>query len=149
MNQISHHRPADSEALQARFALRIAARLSEAAQAGAPDVGERLRFAREQALQRRRTARRASIAAGTVADGVPALATGGRTPPEGSRWFKLAAVLPLAVLLLGLIAIDSLQDRLQIDAAAQIDAELLADDLPPDAYRDPGFVEFLKTTPRE
>ena len=32
--------------------------------------------------------------------------------------------------------------------AAEIDALLLSDDLPPGAYADPGFVEFLKK-PRE
>jgi hypothetical protein len=30
-------------------------------------------------------------------------------------------------------------------AAAEVDTALLADTLPPEAYRDPGFVEFLKT----
>jgi hypothetical protein len=32
----------------------------------------------------------------------------------------------------------------QIQAAAEVDAVLLADDLPPEAYADPGFGEFLK-----
>ena len=40
------------------------------------------------------------------------------------------------------------QDRTQISVAAEVDAALLADDLPPKAYSDAGFVEFLKT-PRE
>lgn len=128
---------AEAEALQARFALRVAARLTEAAQAVAPDIAERLRFAREQALQRAR----ARPADALVRSG-GSLAPGGSEPP---RWFKLAALLPLAVLVMGLIGIYDLHDRSQIDAAAQIDAELLADDLPPDAYRDPGFVEFLKS----
>jgi hypothetical protein len=30
---------------------------------------------------------------------------------------------------------------------ASIDAELLTDDLPPDAYTDPGFLVFLKANP--
>jgi hypothetical protein len=30
---------------------------------------------------------------------------------------------------------------------ASIDAELLTDDLPPDAYTDPGFLVFLKSKP--
>ena len=128
--------PPESEALQARFALRIASRLSEGAQASPPDVSERLRFAREQALQRARAARQATPA--VAATGASALVLGG-APAEGSWWFKLAAVLPLAVLVLGLLEIYDLHDRSQIDAAAQIDAELLSDDLPPDAYSDPGF----------
>jgi hypothetical protein len=38
--------------------------------------------------------------------------------------------------------------RAQIDAAAEIDAALLSDSLPPSAYSDPGFAEFLNT-PRD
>ena len=36
-----------------------------------------------------------------------------------------------------------------VDLDRSIDAALLADDLPPDAYSDAGFAEFLKTPPRE
>ena len=35
--------------------------------------------------------------------------------------------------------------RRQVVAAAEIDAALLTDDLPPDAYSDPGFAEFLRS----
>ena len=135
--------------MQARFAMRIAARLSENAEACAADASERLRFAREQALQRAQAVRRRWLAPApaTSAAGAAILALGG-APSEGSWWFKLAAMLPLAVLVLGLMGIYDLHDRAATDAAAQIDVELLADDLPPAAYSDPGFVEFLKS-PRE
>jgi hypothetical protein len=33
----------------------------------------------------------------------------------------------------------------QISAAAEIDEAILTDDLPPQAYSDPGFTEFLKS----
>ncbi|HEY6510384.1 MAG TPA: DUF3619 family protein [Burkholderiaceae bacterium] len=33
----------------------------------------------------------------------------------------------------------------QVRAAAEIDADILTDDLPPQAYSDPGFVEFLRS----
>jgi hypothetical protein len=42
------------------------------------------------------------------------------------------------------VFIQRLHNDSQISAAAEIDASLLADDLPPSAYSDPGFVEFLK-----
>ena len=52
-------------------------------------------------------------------------------------------------LLVGLVMIQRWQTTAQISVAAEVDAALLADDLPPTAYRDAGFVEFLKTPPRE
>ena len=63
-------------------------------------------------------------------------------PPSG--WLRLASVLPLMVLVLGLVLIQHLHDQAEIHAAAEVDAALLADDLPPEAYGDPGFVAFLK-----
>jgi Protein of unknown function (DUF3619) len=35
--------------------------------------------------------------------------------------------------------------NLQVQAAADVDMALLSDDLPPAAYTDPGFEEFLRT----
>jgi hypothetical protein len=58
---------------------------------------------------------------------------------------RLSALAPLLVLVAGLLFLQEWQRLEQIDAAAQIDAELLADDLPPQAYIDPGFSEFLLT----
>ena len=73
--------------------------------------------------------------------GAAALAGGPRSP----WWLKLASFAPLVMLLAGLSLIEDLHDRNQITAAAEIDVALLADDLPPDAYRDAGFAEYLKT----
>jgi hypothetical protein len=56
----------------------------------------------------------------------------------------LSSLLPLAVLLAGLLLIDDHYTRAQIEAAAEIDA-LLAGDLPPEAYSDPGFAEYLRS----
>ena len=134
------------EVLEARVALGIAARLSQGAEQPPRDVAERLRFAREQALERARQARATTAAApaGIAAAGPAAVLLGGsrRSP----RWLKLASVLPLFVLVAGLMLIQESNTRAQIRAAAEIDAALLADDLPPNAYVDPGFGEFLKTS---
>jgi hypothetical protein len=144
MKNTTLHTARDIETLQARFALRIAARLTENAETRTPaDVSERLRFARERALQKAREARRAEVAiAQPVGSGVAALLAGGGSP----WWLKLASFAPLLMLILGLSVIEELHDRTQIAAAAEIDVALLADKLPPDAYQDAGFVEFLKTS---
>jgi len=136
----------DLDTLQHRVGVRIAARLSEQAQNNTPrDVSERLRFAREQALQRAQQARAASAAPAVAVSrqGGAAALTLGRLH-GGSWWVRLGSVLPLVVLVGGLMLIQQLHDRASISAAAEVDAQLLADDLPPAAYSDPGFVEFLK-----
>ena len=133
---------ASVEAMQARFALRVAARLTERTADLGSDCTERLRFAREKALERAREVRSAA-AATPVGLGHAGVAILGRT---GSGWWlKAASVLPMFALAAGLFMIQRWQDNTQISTAAEVDAALLADDLPPSAYRDVGFAEFLKT----
>jgi hypothetical protein len=124
------------EALQARFALRIAAALTEQTAELDLDITERLRFARENALARARHA-----ASGAASQ--PASATSSRW--NSGRWLKLASVLPAIAVIAGLLLIQRWQDSTQISTAAEVDAALLSDDLPPTAYSDAGFVEFLKS----
>ena len=137
------HSP-DLDGLQARFGVRVAALLGERANAAPADISERLRFAREQAITRGQAARReqklATASATTVVGRGPSAVLAQRP----GWWVKLAAAMPLAMLVCGLVVIDRLHDRAQIAATAEVDAALLSDDLPPTAYSDPGFVEFLK-----
>ena len=133
-------------ALEARFALRVTAALGEASAELPHGVSERLAFARQQALARAEAVR---AAAGPVVQrsgrGAAALAWFGGA---GGRFWRLASVLPLLALVVGLVAIQDSHTHAQISEAAAIDVDLLGDDLPPAAYRDAGFVEFLKTPPR-
>ena len=133
-----------TEALEGRVALRLAALLSESTDELPHDIAERLRFGRERALAAARHQRRqeASEVAGTVTSSGRAAVMGG--PP--SVWLRLASALPLVVLVAGLVLIQQHHDLEQINAAAEIDSALLADELPPEAYRDPGFTEFLRST---
>jgi fatty acid desaturase len=129
-------------AAQARFGQRVATRLSESTQTLAPEINERLRFAREDALQRVRAARTANAAiASPVASGSALLILGAWA---GGWGVKLGSIAPLIALVAGLVLIQHTQTESQISAAAEIDADLLADDLPPRAYSDAGFVEYLK-----
>lgn len=132
------------EALESRFAVRVAGRLSEQASALGADIGERLRFAREQALARAAVARSAlGTDAQMLGQSGGSLVLGGGP----SWWVRIASVVPLVVLVCGLLLIQHWQTQAQIAVAAEVDAALLADDLPPEAYGDAGFVEFLKTPP--
>jgi hypothetical protein len=134
----NHSTPLD--ALQSRVALRIASRLSEGAALVPHDIGERLRVARQLAVERATLARR-TVSAGTLATQSGGTAVLGGPP---SLWLRLASLVPLVVLVGGLVLIQQTHDREQISAAAEVDTALLADDLPPAAYQDPGFAEFLK-----
>jgi hypothetical protein len=165
--------PAQREALEARFALRLSARLDQGAQSIPHDISERLRVAREQAMRAAREARTAVALAPAVAPapilvGVAGLsgagAAGGtssmgdwsesrhaRDTQHGRRlddsptsWgWRIASALPILALVAGLWGIQRYYQHEQVQAATEVDMALLTDDLPPAAYSDPGFTEFL------
>lgn len=143
---------AELEAMQARFAQRVAARLSEGAALTERSIDERLRFARERALEQAQRCRAASVPAASATvvaapQGAAVLAGGsGGDGQHSSWWVRMGVVLPLIALLAGLSLIQYKHSRLRAAAVAEIDVKLLVDDLPPQAYSDPGFVEFLKTS---
>lgn len=165
MNTASNIRtrlPAEVDALEARFALRLTARLEAGAQILPHDIGERLRVARQQALAQARhqaiTARRPEAASATGIsivgiDTRSGAATLGRLGGSGHGgeesvwWGRLGWLVPTLVLAVGLTGLGEWQSREQIAQAAAIDTELLGDDLPPAAYLDAGFGEFLRRPP--
>jgi len=131
---------ADHELMEARVAAGLTRLLNQASEGLAPDLTERLRFARERALERTRTGRAADAALGAGAGGVSIL---GRFE---AWWPRVAGLASAATLALGLVMLDHWQGRERAQVAAEVDALLLADSLPPAAYSDPGFVAFLKLT---
>ncbi|MCY7316986.1 MAG: DUF3619 family protein [Rubrivivax sp.] len=130
--------------LEARLAARIAGALSLRSQALPNDITERLRVAREQAISRARALRLGSAAAPLIVGESGGTAVLGRL---SGWWQRAASVLPLIVLVSGLLMIDRWAAQEQVLAAAEIDAQLLSDSLPPAAYSDPGFGEFLRAQP--
>jgi len=133
------------DALEGQIGLRLAGRLSFAAEGLPHDITERLRFARERAVALAVAQRRvavAPVAASWVSTSGRSAVMGG--PP--SVWLRLASAFPLLVLAAGLVLIQQHHDLQQIAVAAEIDSALLADTLPPTAYGDPGFSEFLRST---
>ena len=136
---------AAASVIEARFAFRVASLLSERSDALPHDVTERLKFARLQVMERLQQARAAAPVAATASAvqrrGSSLAMFGGSSP----GWLRFASVLPLLALVAGLVLIQKEHSYAQIKEAAEVDAELLGDDLPPAAYGDAGFVEFLKT----
>ncbi|MBU6258034.1 MAG: DUF3619 family protein, partial [Burkholderiales bacterium] len=94
-------------------------------------------------------ARTASAVVGVGASGAATLGRGfGGFDAVWPLWQRLASVLPLALLVVGLYAIEHQAVKEQVVAAAEFDSQLLADSLPPAAYTDPGFAEYLRTAPK-
>jgi hypothetical protein len=141
MNHSSQNR---IEILQDRYGLKTASYLSAGAADLPYDISERLRAARAQAVSMRKLPR-VQAAPVTAATGTGAALTWGSD--EGfSFWGRIGSVVPLVALVVGLLVINSLQADSFVDELAEVDSALLTDDLPPAAFSDPGFLQFLKTS---
>ncbi len=103
-------------------------------------VSERLRVARLKALDLQRVQLKQTASHLSINGGV---ATISGSDEEPNLWSRLASYLPLLVLLAGLIGIQEFQNDSNAHKMANLDQALLLDDLPPDAYTDPGFLKFL------
>ena len=128
--------------LQDRFGRQVAARLAAGTAEIPYNVTERLRAARVQAVARRKQAQ-LRTASSVVASGGAAAMTFGDAGQ--SLWNRIASALPLIALAAGLILIHTIENDRRASEVAEVDAALLTDDLPPSAYADPGFVQFLKS----
>jgi hypothetical protein len=95
----------------------------------------RLQEAREQAIARQRAAAPRTVLA--WADNV--VGSLGESSSLLSRF-----VLPTAMLVLGLVAINVWQQSQTVQELEEIDAAVLTSDLPIDAYLDRGFDAWLK-----
>ncbi len=133
-----------TEVLQERYGLKIAARLSDGCDGLPHDITERLRFARTQAVAKRKLA--AGNNAITLPLGNGPAATLGTAEEHGNWWNRFGVALTVLALVLGLVAIHSTQNERIAQEMAQLDAALLTDDLPLAAYADPGFSQFLKAS---
>jgi len=122
------------------FAKAVTSRLSEGTDNLSHEITERLKAARALAASRRRIV--------SVQTPVLVSVSGGEATlnwDDGEGWWnRLASVLPLVALVVGLISIGVLQDEMRAKEIAEVDAELLIDDLPPQAYTDPGFAQFVR-----
>lgn len=130
--------------LEDRFGHKLASCLSHTATELPHDISERLRAARVQALAQRKVAK-TQTAVTLVSTGGSAALTWD-SDETLSWWGRIASVLPLIALVAGLLTINSIQDNNRAEELAEVDSALLTDELPPAAFADPGFVQFLKST---
>ena len=125
-----------------RLGRHFSAQLSMATPGLPHDISERLRVARQRAMAERKPVIQLGFARKT---GVQSNGTLTASGDEGlNLWSILASALPLLALVVGLTAIQWIQQDSRTNELAAIDSALLTDELPPDAYADAGFVQFLK-----
>lgn len=129
-----------------RMGMHLAQLLTQASGDLPHDLSERLRFARLQALAVRRPESVPHLQ--TVVQG-NSLTWGGPASEGLGLWSVLGSALPLLALLVGLVSVQWLDKQQVVSELAEIDTALLVDDLPPAAYSDPGFVQFLRQSVHE
>jgi hypothetical protein len=121
-----------------QFGSRIRNLLNQGSHELDPALAQRLAQARELALSRQRTEK---VSVLRWADNV--LGAGAGEAPGWQAWARV--LVPGAALIVAVAGIYSWQEKQRLAEIVEIDAQLLTDDLPIDAYLDRGFQNFLKT----
>lgn len=136
-----------------RIARRITARLSEGEALLPYEVTERLRAARSRAVfERRREVRvlhahAQAASSASIQGGTMVLGGSGDSADEGGNWWRaLVSAIPVFALVAGLVIYNVKSDESVLHEVTEVDTALLTDDLPPAAYADPGFIQYLKTS---
>ena len=101
-----------------------------------------LRAARVQAVAQRKQTKLRTAPSVNSSGGAATLTFGDE---HLSLWSRIASALPLIALVAGLFLINIVENDRRAREVAEVDAALLTDDLPPSAYADPGFLQFLKS----
>ena len=128
------------------FGKRVATHLDHGNQQLPYDISERLRAARTRAI----ASRKVNQFELKNADDVQMQTNGSLRIPFSSKAHDLynlvISFIPLICLAAGLMLLYEFHNDQTAMELAEIDSALLVDDLPPHAYTDPAFVDFLKNT---
>jgi hypothetical protein len=135
----------NADALQERFARRTVSYLASGTTDLPHDITERLRAARFQAVAARKVAK--TQTASQISSQGNSAALTWNEDESAHKWSRIAAFVSLALLVVGLLFINTFQSDNRAQELADIDVALLTDALPPAAFSDPGFVQFLKVMP--
>jgi Protein of unknown function (DUF3619) len=132
--------------VETQVAQRITAALSRSNENLPHNTSERLRAARVRAVMARKkplTLVRTSTRSGSVLNGEGSLSLSGEGGDRPMRqWFL--GLAPIVILSVAMMMVsDNLQTSRSMEIA-EVDAAILIDDLPPEAYADPGFLQFVK-----
>lgn len=134
-------RPSLSNGLCDEYGRAIARRLSDAERGLSGEIVERLRAGRCRAIANRK------VEPQRVRQALP-WPNLSISLESSRRWIRIASVAPLVLLIAGLVLIKGELDDRAAQMEADVDAQLLTDVLPPSAYVDAGFREFLRPSHR-
>jgi len=107
------------------------------------DISERLRAARTRALSVRRVSQTQLQTAQEIQsqNGLALL----KFPAQFHSFLQtFGSILPLLGLIVGLVFIHDFHNNQTALELAEVDSALLTDDLPPSAYTDASFLDYLK-----
>ena len=120
-----------------RYAHRVRQALNHGLDDIPPTASRRLEAARHLALSRQKLAKPEMVLAGAGSAGSVSFSTASHTP-------HLKQILAILALLLGMWISFYWHSVQYVSALEEIDSALLADDLPPEAFMDNDFLEWLK-----
>ena len=143
--QEDHLSPVNAEFDMDQFGLASAALLREGGGKLPANIKDRLYQARMKALAVRK--HKPLRVSGRVLRPSANSSAGTWSTGSSPLWTTFGWLAPLIVVVFGLIAIAQWQQESRINDIAEVDAALLTDDVPPDAYADSGFMAFLKNGP--
>lgn len=129
------------------FALAIRRALEESAGQLPQPTLDRLALARRTALLRKKPdAAPEFVMVPAFAGSMPGISYGTGRAPATRRRTRFAMIWPVLALLASLTAIAYWEDQQRLAETADIDAAMLSDELPLNAYLDHGFNAYLSRT---
>ena len=140
----NHHAPAHS--VEERMGLLARDLLDDGAEQLPANVIARLNQARSLALSHIPQQKEWATEAVWATSGY---GTSKEAPNWASKMWSALGVAPIVALALGLFAIASWQQDERIKDIATVDSALLTDVIPPEAYKDDGYVRFLMTNGKD
>lgn len=127
------------------FAYKVRRAMTESTENIPQTTLDRLASARALALSKQKE----EVPVAVLAFGGILAGNNGTSISQKSWVKKLALALPILALIIGLYGIYEHEQQQQINDLAEIDAAVLVDELPPDAYVDNGFNAYLNKDPKE
>lgn len=125
------------------FALAIRRALEESVADLPQPTLERLALARRAALQRKKPEPAQAFVLVPAMAGAPGISLGSERGPASRRPGRFALLWPVLALIVSLSAIAYWEDQQRLAETADIDAAMLSDELPLNAYLDHGFNAYL------